>query len=1064
MKKYTLIILLQLALTSLIAQDYIDLSGNWSAKLANGQTGIAHLPGTTDEAKLGEKSVGSDFGILTRAYKYIGKAWYEREIEIPESWCDSEVELKLERVLWESTVYVDGELVGSYDALNSAHIFNLGNLSKGKHSLKICVDNEMIHNIGDKGHPYGEYTQSIWNGIVGEITLRKINKARFNNPVITTEVFPHTLTFTDTLTNRGRKGNYTIHTELKERNSDIILWTKEDKITLKDGDSAYEYSSDLSNYVEEWSDINPRLYDLTVTIESKNEIFDTYKFEVGFREIEQGKHKLILNGKPIMLRGNLDCVHFPLTGYPSCDPSDWERIFKIYKDYGLNHVRFHSWCPPSAAFVAADRVGIFIQAESVWIDWWMSAPNPRKEMDTKGYPQGLGKNPSADPFIQNELRRMVNAYGNHASFVMMCIGNELGNSDFDIMESWLEPYKESDSRRLYSVSAARKIMPVDQYMATHYVPGVGGSRGMHGASTDWDFEEVYSKSPVPTIAHEIGQWPVYPRWDEIKKYTGVLKARNFEEFYEQALANGVAHKNDDFADCSGALNQLMYKSEIESFLRTPSCAGLQLLSMQDYQGQGEALIGWLDVFYESKGITTPEWFRTHCDTLVPLLRIKRFTWNSNETLEGRVQIAHHGQYDIEDKIYWRIYDNDGICYDSDTTESIEFKIGTSNIISNISASLDKFTSAEQLNIEIGFVNRPIKNRWRFWVYPQIKKVDTKNAKKSDSSQPYICTAFDEECQERLAKGEKVLLMAARLGDQNTYNHISFAPLYWSYTFFPGQKCNTIGMVIDSKHPMFDNFPTDRHSDWQWEAIYKNARGFILNDQPKDFEIIAQPIDDFHRNNRLGGIFEAKVGNGSLIVCGFDFTSNNVGATLQQSIIEYMKSDKFSPKQSLEVNYLNKLLVQGKPIKIVAPKEFEEALIYIECAGNKKSNGDDAWDKSLDKVQLLQNSSYKVNADGCWKDDVSQAWHGKELDIQLKCPQGIIGELHLFVHDWNDNGRDGEIIVEGREFSIGEHTKDGKWIKIHIMREDSNDGILNINVSATKGPNIMITKLILVSES
>ena len=150
MKKYTLIILLQLALTSLIAQDYIDLSGNWSAKLANGQTGIAYLPGTTDEAKLGEKSVGSDFGILTRAYKYIGKAWYEREIEIPESWCDSEVELKLERVLWESTVYVDGELVGSYDALNSAHIFNLGNLSKGKHSLKICVDNEMIHNIGDK--------------------------------------------------------------------------------------------------------------------------------------------------------------------------------------------------------------------------------------------------------------------------------------------------------------------------------------------------------------------------------------------------------------------------------------------------------------------------------------------------------------------------------------------------------------------------------------------------------------------------------------------------------------------------------------------------------------------------------------------------------------------------------------------------------------------------------------------------------------------------------------------------------------------------------------------------
>ena len=1060
MKRLIIAILFQMSITVVAAQNYIDLSGEWNIRLADGHTSTINLPGTTDEAKLGEKSVGSDFGILTRAYKYIGKAWYERTIDIPESWADSNIELMLERVLWESTIYVDGRLVGKYDALNSAHIYNLGQLSEGKHSLEICIDNEMIHNIGDKGHPYGEYTQSIWNGIVGDIHLKMSNNISFGNPEIKTEVFPHILTFRDRLINRGKSGAYIVNTELRERNSDIVLWRKSDKISLKDQEVVYEYSTDLSDHVKVWDDVNPRLYDLTVTIEDKNMIYDSYKFEVGFREIEQGAHKLILNGKPVMLRGNLDCVHFPLTGYPSCEIKDWEHIFDTYKTYGLNHVRFHSWCPPKAAFVAADRVGIFIQAESVWIDWWMSAPNPRKEMDTKGYPQGLGKNPSADPFIQKELRRMVDAYGNHASFVMMCIGNELGNSDFDIMQSWLKPYRDSDNRRLYSVSAARKIMPVDQYMATHYIPEVGSSRGIRDAGTDWDFEAVYSKSPVPTIAHEIGQWPVYPRWDEIKKYTGVLKARNFEGFYKQALSNGVAHQNENFVECSGALNQLMYKYEIESFLRTPSCAGIQLLSMQDYQGQGEALIGWLDVFYDSKGITTPERFKMHCDTLVPLLRMKKFVWNNDEQFKGKLQIAHYGKENISDKIYWNIFDSNGISYASDTTDMMNFEMGTSNIVSDISISLDNFKKTKQLNIEVGFVNRPIKNRWKFWVYPQVVRQD-RSANKAATN---IYTSFNKECKAKLANGEKVLIMASKLGDKNTYNNISFRPLYWSFTFFPGQKSNTIGMVVDSKHNIFDDFPTEHHSDWQWEAIYKDAKGFILNDLPKDFNIIAQPIDDFHRNNRLGGIFEAKVGNGSVIVCGFDLTTNNVGATLQQSILDYMDSDEFAPEQELDVEYLDSLLVQDEPITITAPKEFKDALIYIECAGNMKSNGSKGWNKSLDKVQLLQKSNYEIKTDGCWRDNTSHAWHGKKQEIKLSCPPGIIGELQLFVHDWNNNHRDGKIIVEGREFAIGEHAKAGKWIKVHIMREDSNDGVIKIDISTTTGPNIMLTKLALISES
>lgn len=400
---------------------------------------------------------------------------------------------------------------------------------------------------------------------------------------------------------------------------------------------------------------------------------------------------------------------------------------------------------------------------------------------------------------------MIDAYGNHPSFVMQCIGNELGNSDFEVMESWMKPLKEKDSRRLYSVSTARKIMPVDQYMATHYIDGLGSARGLKGgASTAWDFEEVYSKSAIPVLSHEIGQWPVYPRWSEIKKYKGVLKARNFEEFREQARKNKIEEQNEAFVAASGALNQIMYKYEIESFLRTPSCAGIQLLSMQDYQGQGEALVGWLDVFYDSKGITTPEQFRCHHDSTVPLLRFPKYVWTNDEPFTADIQLAHYGLALLHDGLYWKLKDEQGNLIASGRTASRTFPAGSSEIAGTVSCDLSAVTAAQKLTVEVGLQNEAIANTWNIWVFPANDKVET--------GAVYVTDRMDAECLKRLEKGEKVLLQASALGTEETCDKISFYPLYWSLTFFPGQGKNTIGMIVRDKHPLFAQFPTDSHSD------------------------------------------------------------------------------------------------------------------------------------------------------------------------------------------------------------------------------------------------------------
>ena len=1044
------------------SQETLSLEGKWRFQLDSLNKGIIEnwaekklpenicLPGTTDEAKVGTKTHGSDFGILTREYKYYGPAWYQQDIVIPDNWKGKHISLELERVLWESSVFLDGQHISAKDALNSPHIHDLGYLSPGRHTITARINNDMIYNIGDKGHVYTEYTQSVWNGAVGRIQLIARDKIRFSNPQVYTKISPRSVAIADTLLNDASPQFVTIQYELKDRLSGEVVFREKIRQKLEKGKNILNYSATLPDDIKLWNDVNPNLYNLTISIADKEKICDSRVIETGFREISISKSKILVNGTPVFLRGNLDCVHFPLTGYPSCKIEDWERIFRIYKEYGLNHVRFHSWCPPEAAFIAANRVGIYTMAETIWIDYWMSsAPPEEKERYTKGQPKGLGKNPSADEFIQKELLRMVEAYGNHPSFTMMCIGNELGNSDFEIMESWLKPIKERDNRRLYSVSTARKITPLDQYMATHHIEGLGATRGLRGASTDWDFEDVYSQSNIPVISHEIGQWPVYPLWSEIKKYKGVLKARNFEEFREQATANGLMDQNKDFTRASGALNQIMYKYEIESFLRTPSCAGIQLLSMQDYQGQGEALIGWLDVFYDSKGITTPAHFRSHMDTTVTLLRIPKYVWENNETFSAGIQIAHYGTRSVEDGVYWKIKDETSNLIASGNIEPRVYETGSSETVGRISLDLKPVLRASKLTIEVGLQNENIENRWNIWVYPsKPSKQETK------PENIYVTQYFDKECISHLEEGGKVLLDASLLGTEKTADMINFYPLYWSLTFFPGQGKNTIGMLVQDKHPLFSQFPTEYHSDWQWQDIYKGARAFYINDYPENFKPIAQPIDDFHRNNKLASIFELKVGKGKLLICGFNINNDAspVARQLKHSMLNYMNTPAFNPVYEQDAGKLQTMLTYIQPLISEIPDEFKNASIYIDC--NAENSGDNAI--------IKKGFDYESTYESRLANEKVTAWQGKEITLKIHPPKGIIGALYVCFENIGNVRHEADIVFEGRNYELKQNREGSKWSKFHLSREDSNDGELILKVNSKK-ENILISKVVLIEE-
>ena len=1035
----------------------VSLAGKWSIKLdpdslgeKNGYhnqvwTDYISLPGTLDEGGYGTPTSGSDYGILSRRFKYIGPAWYTREIEIPRSWGDQEVMLYLERVMWESKVWIDGTPIGLQEGLGTPHYHKLGVLKPGKHRITVRVNNDMIYNIGDKGHSYGEYTQIIWNGMLGRMELQPVPSLSLASVKVWPDVDNKRLAVSFNLKNRKSQAKAELTYRLKERATDKEVLSLREVVQVNKPEMPYTKQLEINGPIKLWDDMDPNLYELEVSVKQGKQT-DIKTVEFGFRTIEGARSKIRVNNRPVFMRGNLDCLHFPLTGYPPCDVAEWERIFRIYKSYGMNHVRFHSWCPPQAAFTAADRIGIYIQAEVLWIDWWMSIINKdRPEMTTRGLPKGLGHNPSADAFVPAEMHRMIEAYGNHPSFAMLCIGNELGNSDFKVMQEWIIPLQK-DNRRLYAVSTARTIMSVDQYMATHNIPNIGGTYGNSGEGTDSDRESIYAKATLPILAHELGQYPVYPLWSEIKKYTGVLEARNLEGLRLLARKNGVEHQDRIFHEASGALQSLLYKGLIENLVRTASCGGFQMLSMTDYSGQGEALVGWLDSFWDSKGIITPEQFRCYSNDVVPLARFKKYVWRTDEVFKARIQVANYGKIDMDYPVEWVLTDQDGKLWQRGKMQSA-LKHGKLNDVDSLAVNFAGITRAGKYKLDVTIANTNYHNSWEIWVYPSCKQVETDVLVKNQ---------FDQEAIDCLQKGGKVLLLAHQLGKEDTSCPLHFEPLFWSNSFFPGQNNKTLGAWIDKAHPALAEFPTDSYTNWQWRTITR-GRSFVINTHP-ELDPIVQPISDFHINDKLASVFECRVGSGKLLVCGYDLTkSSPVSDQLKYSLLSYMGQSNFNPSYPMPVKELQRMMFFTPKAVVAVPKGFENSILYVSCGVNAENAGSTPWYAELDQAQIQdKRCKYNVSCDDVWKDAVGCAWTGREIKVEMAVPNGVLGDLYVKFEDWNNQNRAGIVSIEGRESILEPQKGKAQWVKLFVMREDTNDGKITFKARATQGGNLMIS--------
>jgi hypothetical protein len=414
--------------------------------------------------------------------------------------------------------------------------------------------------------------------------------------------------------------------------------------------------------------------------------------------------------------------------------------------------------------------------------------------------------------------------------------------------------------------------------------------------------------PRPIIGHEIGQWTFYPNFDEIRKYTGVLKAKNFEIVRDSLRSNGMLDEAQSFFQSTGQQAVMLYKEEIENKLRTPGYAGFSLLDLHDYSGTGTALIGLLDPFWDSKGLITPEEHRRYCGPTVPLLRLPKRTYTTTETFSAKAELSHFGPNDLTDvQPEWTIRGENGQLIANGLLATVNLTTGKLTELGDISATFDKATIPGKFIVTISLKNTPISNSWDIWVFPPPSP-------KTPPNNIIISHIWNETTRAALADGKRVLLFPDTLNSVRSLRG-SFLPVFWSPIWFRAIP-NTMGILCDPENPIFSLFPTEDYSNWQWWNLIQGSRTMILNDTPNEFRPIIQVIDNFARNWKLGNVFEAKVGKGSLLVCSLNLRDENMPETASflKSLYIYVGSNSFNPSRELDLTTLDKILSIANPTK------------------------------------------------------------------------------------------------------------------------------------------------------
>lgn len=941
----------------------IDLSGVWQADIGDGKTYEMQLPGTLDENKIGYKdtganqwhpdaSLGSEKEIFagtteiatrfTRKYTYEGPAYIKRRITyLPQR--DKRIFIEVERARY-LKLLIDGKEVPHFyngqlqtviaksalkadrpselpASISTPHIFEVTGLLHGEHEITFISDNSYPGMPRDAilySSAATDETQTNWNGLLGYIRLREENSV-FLSAI---RVYPKKNTVTVKAVVEANGPYYGI----LSITSDALSERAQVSVSLPSSRSTEVILEHLKlkEDIRRWDIYEGNLYQLTAVLEADSERRTDADPEIhtepvarktvefGVRDFGGNENgKLAINGRPVFLRCETNCAVFPETGYSPMEVDRWIEILQIYKSYGVNCVRFHSHCPPEAAFIAADRMGMLIQPE---LSHW----NPKDAFESE----------ESYRYYTAELVQILHTLANHPSFVMMTLGNELHASEkgHSRMEELLALAKSVDSSRLYTDASNAHYGEIgceetgDFYTSMRYYEEDlrGTSDGMRGflnqcypnAKHNYDkamehLRETYQK---PVFGFEVGQFEVLPDFEELESFHGITDPANIRIIQEHVEAAGLSENWKKYVEATGELSRICYREEIEAALRTEQFSGISLLGLQDFPGQGTALVGMLNSHLQPKpyAFAEPERFQAFFRAQLPLVLLEKYTYENTEVLKARMKVANYGKQEIRGSLRYELVEKylvncekkERICLSGKIEKEITCPVGhltDAGIVEIPLQGIEKATRLD-LNISIGETS----NQYPIWVYPRVEPVCP--------GEIYETAKFDEKTKAVLEKGGTVYLTPPSTKEALVSSiQAQFSTDFWSVGTFPHQE-GGMGQYIDMAHPIFENFPTDFHTDWQWWPMAVQ-RAVIL---PKQYQAIVAEMDSYAYLRPMAQLLECRCGNGKLLFSSMglqDLQQYPEARALLSAIYTYLVSDRFSPEQEIEQEVIEHLLAE-----------------------------------------------------------------------------------------------------------------------------------------------------------
>ncbi len=924
----------------------LDLSGSWTVTTNEVTDKAVILPGSLDENNIGhqdtiakpwhpdieERSDSSDSTAdnekriatrLTRKVTYEGPAHFTKILSNVQ-FEDKRVFLIAERARALSLNIDSKEVSPTRGSLSSPYVFEITNVISSDSLIELTTDNS-YPKLPYKDIVFSsaatDETQTNWNGIIGECYLEIKEQTFIDNVRIypcgnTIDVVIGIDYLTDLSCNNDL--SYTLKLSGQCLQDSLVTSTCTLNSESKENPHYQEFvftglSLSPSALLKKWDEYEGNLHTISVSLMDCNQIVSQKEASFGIREISYDESgRLTLNGRRIFLRSETNCALFPATGHPPMDENSWEKIMLTYRSYGVNCIRFHSWCPPKAAFDAADRLGMLIQPE-------LSNWNPRDAFSSA----------ESRSYYETELSEILMEYCNHPSFVMLTLGNELHSDDDGVkyMHHLLTVARSFDSTRLYAwgsnnfygekgtdsesdfySSMQFNEMPLREcgnkgIINTTYANACGNLSDALRA-----LKKEYNK---PVISFEVGQYEILPDLGEIEQFNGVLRADNLDIVRDKVRQIGMTEEDwSKRVAATGEMSLMAYREEVECVLRTPELSGISLLGLQDFTGQGTALVGMLNSHMVSKPypFSSPERFERFFRAQSILILLDRFTYCSGETLHAEIKFANYGKREVSGNVTYEITASDkalnNISFSETISQNVFCPIGELSSIGFINVKLDCILGAQKLDLCVTLKDsgseEVFKNSYPIWVYPD----ETPKCPPS----VYETTQFDAKAINILDEGGVVYLTPPSTKEALPHSvKAQYTTDFWSVKTFPEQE-GTMGQLINKSHPVFEDFPTESYTQYQWWPM-ASQRALIL---PKYMDTIITEMDSFATMRPMTQLMELRSGNGRILISTMglqDLQKYPEARALLNSIYRYLASEEFNPKDVMSYSEIESLFVQ-----------------------------------------------------------------------------------------------------------------------------------------------------------